>query len=176
MRWPCSDTPAALACSMVYISYSDSEDTQPLPEDIGDVRLVYTYFTLQCNWSCNLIQNVVSLCSSANIKWSKVHPPSPMQQFTGHSGPRVSIPSVAKEIFCLFFTSTLIDLMVEKTNRYVSACLGEKFELWTAVNADELCAYMRLLILMGFVKLPSLRDYWKKDKVFNYPPIANVMS
>ena len=87
MRWPCSDTPAALASSMVFISYSDSEDTQPLPEDIGDVRLVYSYFTLQCNWSCNLIQNVVSLCSSANMKWSKVHPPSPMQQFTGHSGP-----------------------------------------------------------------------------------------
>ena len=99
-----------------------------------------------------------------------------MQQFTGHSGPRVSIPSVAKEIFCLFFTSTLIDLMVEETNRYASACLGEKFELWTAVNADELCAYMGLLILMGFVKLPSLRDYWKKDRVFNYPSIVNVMS
>ena len=45
-----------------------------------------------------------------------------------------------------------------------------------AVNADKLCAYMGLLILMGFVKLPSLRDFWKKDKVFNYPPIAKVMS
>ena len=76
----------------------------------------------------------------------------------------------------MYRTSTLIDLMVEGTNRYALACLGEKFELWTAVNADELCAYMGLLILMVFVKLPSLRDYWKKDKVFNYPPIANVMS
>ena len=66
--------------------------------------------------------------------------------------------------------------MVEETNRYASASLGEKFELWTAVNADELCAYMRLRILMGFVKLPSLQDYWKKDKVFNYPRIANVTS
>ena len=31
--------------------------------------------------------------------------------------------------------------MVGETNRYASACLGEKFELWTAVNADKLCAY-----------------------------------
>ena len=66
--------------------------------------------------------------------------------------------------------------MVEETNRYASACLGDRSETWTAVTADELCAYMGFMILMGLVKLPSLRDYWKKDRVFHYPPIADLIS
>ena len=96
--------------------------------------------------------------------------------FTGKGGPRITIPSLVKEIFFLFFTSSVLDIMVQETNRYASTCLGDRSESWTAVTTNELCAYMGCMILMGFIKLPSLRDYWKKDRVFRYPPIADVIS
>ena len=44
--------------------------------------------------------------------------------------------------------------------------LGDRSESWTAVTTNELCAYMGCMILIGFIKLPSLHDYWKKDRVF----------
>ena len=96
--------------------------------------------------------------------------------FTGKGGPRITIPSSVKEIFFLFFTSSVLDIIVQETNRYASTCLGDRSESWTAVTTNELCAYMGCMILMGFIKLPSLRDYWKKDRVFRYPPIADVIS
>ena len=91
-------------------------------------------------------------------------------------GPCITIPSLVKEIFFLFFTSSVLDIMVQETNRYASTCLGDRSESWTAVTTNELCAYMGCMILMGFIKLPSLHDYWKKDRVFWYPPIADVIS
>ena len=37
---------------------------------------------------------------------------------------------------------------------------------------EELCAYLGFMILMGIVRLPTLRDYWKKDEVFHYSTLA----
>ena len=67
-----------------------------------------------------------------------------------------------KEIFFLFFTPTLLELLVEQTNKYAAECMGlEKYEKWDKVTVDELCAYMGFMLLMGIVHLPSLYDYWR---------------
>jgi hypothetical protein len=84
----------------------------------------------------------------------------------------VPIPRSAKEIFFLFFTHTLLELIVEQTNKYAAECVGEeKFGKSNKVTVDELCAYMRFMrfrLLMGIVHLPSLYDYWKNDEVYHY--------
>ena len=37
-------------------------------------------------------------------------------------------------------------------------------------------AYMGFIILLGIVRLPSLRDYWKRDCIFHYSTRADLIS
>ena len=53
---------------------------------------------------------------------------------------------------------------------------GEKFARWTPVTVEELNAYMGFMILMAIVHLPSIYDYWKKDEIYHYAPIASRIS
>ena len=53
---------------------------------------------------------------------------------------------------------------------------GEKYAQWTQVTVSELQAYVGFMILMGIVHLPSLYDYWKKDAIFHYSPVASRIS
>lgn len=66
--------------------------------------------------------------------------------------------------------------IVTETNRYASLCLKEKFDKWDKVTVEELHAYFGFMILMGIVNLPSIKDYWSTDEVFNYRPLANRIS
>ena len=82
-----------------------------------------------------------------------------------------------KDIFFLFFTPTLLELIVEQSNKYAAECMGpDKYEKWTEITVEELCAYMGFMLLMGIVHLPSLYDYWKNDEVYHYSPIASRIS
>ena len=49
----------------------------------------------------------------------------------------------------------------------------EKFDTWQQVSVEEIMAYMGFMILMGIVKLPSISDYWKRNEIFHYEPIAS---
>ena len=80
--------------------------------------------------------------------------PITVEGFKKTPGPKVPIPQSAKEIFFLFFTPSLLELIVEQTNKYAAECMGlEKFEKWDKVTVDELCAYMGFMLLMGIVHL-----------------------
>ena len=83
-----------------------------------------------------------------------------IQPFTCDSGPRVSLPHSAFEIFRLFFTTAVLDLIVTQTNKYASQCLQNNS--WVTYE-DEILAYMGFCILMGIHKLPDLYDYWSTD-------------
>ena len=86
-------------------------------------------------------------------------------------------PTVSEEIFFLFFIPTLLELIVEQTNKYAAECMGlEKYEKWNKVTVDELCAYMGFMLFMGIVHLPSLYDYWKNDEVYHYSLVADKIS
>ena len=41
---------------------------------------------------------------------------------------------------------------------------------------EELTALMGFMLLMGIVHLPSLPDYWKRDVVRHYAPVATRIS
>ena len=110
--------------------------------------------------------------SSENIRWTSSLKSICVMPFTAPTGPRVTIPSVVKEIF-LFFTSTLMEHIVDQSNMYASECLGERYSSWQPITLEELKAYFGFMILMGLVKLPSIYDYWKKDEVFHYAPVAS---
>ena len=97
--------------------------------------------------------------SAENITWTETTHIT-VEDFTKPAGPKVPIPRSAKEIFFLFFTPTLLELIVEQTNKYAAECMGlEKYKKWNKVTVDELCAYMGFMLLMGIVHHPSLYDY-----------------
>ena len=105
---------------------------------------------------------------------SKTHPNSDRTICPTH-GSMSYIPSLAKEIFFRFFTSVLKHI-VEQSNKYAAECMGEHFQAWQPITVDELCAYFDFMILMGIVRQPSLGDYWKKDMIYHYMPVAERIS
>ena len=47
---------------------------------------------------------------------------------------------------------------------------------WTPMTLKILEAYMRFMILIGLVKLPSIYNYWRKDEVFNFFAVVSWIS
>ena len=50
----------------------------------------------------------------------------------------------------------------------------EKYDTWRVITADEVKANLGFSILI--VQLPSLDDYWKRDPLLDYAPIADRIS
>ena len=90
------------------------------------------------------------------------------------AGPRVQLPSDPLGLFSLFFDDTLVDLIVEETNRYAEQTL-QGTEEWST-DAAEIRAYMGFMILMGINHLPEIRDYWSTNEYLHYAPIADRIS
>jgi len=63
-----------------------------------------------------------------------------------------------------------------QSNKYALECMGaEKYESWE-ITVDELSAFIGFMLLMGIVHLPSIADYWKRDEVCHYAPVARRIS
>ena len=52
----------------------------------------------------------------------------------------------------------------------------EKYVEWEKVTEEEIYAYFGFMILIGLVKMPSIRDYWRRDEEFHYNPLASRIS
>lgn len=96
----------------------------------------------------------------------------PFRDYGKPYGPSYTAPTSILQLFTLIFTTELMTLIVNETNKYASACLKEKFENWEKVTIEEMYAY---LVYMGMVNLPSIRDYWRKDEL-NYTPLSSRIS
>ena len=111
--------------------------------------------------------------SDTVVQWSSELKAITVKPFTETAGLKVPIPS-AIGMFFLFFTSSLMDYIVNQTDQFALECMGgEKFAKWTQVTVKELQAYMGFMILMGLVKLPSIYDYWQRDEIYHYSPVAS---
>ena len=68
-----------------------------------------------------------------------------MATFTEPVGPTVPLPSTALEIFWLFFTTALFQLIVAETNLYAAKVLeGAVEEKWTDINEDDVSSLLSL--------------------------------
>ena len=115
--------------------------------------------------------------STSTSTWSSNLQPVSIKPFVSSVGPTVTIPNSPLEVFELFFTTPFIDNIVEQSNLYAKEVMGDiKYESWTKITVEEIKAYFGFMLLMGMVPLPSLEDYWKKDPVFHYLPIADHIS
>lgn len=66
---------------------------------------------------------------------------------------------------------------MEQSNLYAMEVISEdKLEKWNPITTQEMEAYFGFNILMGINSLPEIEDYWKKDEVYHYAPIADRIS
>ena len=111
------------------------------------------------------------------LLWKQKYKEVKIVEFTQPTGPTTSLPTNPLEIFFCFFTQQLIRMIVDQSNLYAASCMGEElYQRWEKITDDELKAYLGFIILMGLVPLPSIYDYWCKNPVFHYSPIADRIS
>ena len=53
---------------------------------------------------------------------------------------------------------------------------AEKYMKWSKVTTEDIEAFLGFNFLTGLNPKPSFNDYWKKDDIYHYPPIANRIS
>ena len=96
-----------------------------------------------------------------------------IEDFTSRVGPTVPIPDAPLDVFELFFSHDLQEMIVYESNRYTRQVMGEeRYRSWKKITVEELKAFFGFSILMGIDHLPSIDDYWSKDPLLNYAPIA----
>ena len=66
---------------------------------------------------------------------------------------------------------------MEQSNRYAIEMMGdEAYVSWKSITPEDVCAFMGFSILMGINRQPATDDYWKRDSVHYYKPIAQRIS
>ena len=84
--------------------------------------------------------------------------------FTGCPGVKLDTlngRSSPRDVFDAFFTQDLWDLMVKETNLYaLQQGTQSSRKKWVDLEVSDLQKYIGLRIYMGYLVLPSFRDYW----------------
>ena len=97
-----------------------------------------------------------------------------VQPFTSPVGPTTTIPESPLAAFLLTFTPTIASVIVRESNKYAREIMGEeRFQKWEQISEKELRAYLGFSILMAIAHVPALDDYWKRDPVLRYSPVAD---
>ena len=124
---------------------------------------------MYCKFTCFVYLSQVGFKWSDRLKTVKV------KKLKGQPvGPSVVLPATPGEVFRLFFTSAILNTIVQKTNLYAQQSLGDKF--WNEVTESEILAFTGFMILMGIVHIPSIYDYWSKNENLHYHPISKRIS
>ena len=97
--------------------------------------------------------------------------------FTSSVGPTIPIPESLLEILELFFTPTIVEEIVNQTNRYAEEVMRvEAYVSWKTISEEDIRAFICFCILMGINQQSSMDDYWKKDPIHSYKLIAQRIS
>ena len=95
--------------------------------------------------------------------------------FTANSGPARNFSGLSPgDIFKLFFSSAVWDLLVHETNRYAEQTGSETS--WIPTHANEMMAFLALILAMGINKLPQYSMYWSTCEVIRLSFYPSIMS
>jgi len=75
-------------------------------------------------------------------------------------------------------TNDFYNKVVEETNKYAALSqrkAGSVDNKWEDTNAEEIQAYIGILIYMGLVDLPEIKDYFQGDFCI-YPIVRQAMT
>ena len=85
---------------------------------------------------------------------------------------------MALDLFSLYFTNEVWELLVRETNRYASTVVGTtpNSRPWNDTTVPEIKAFIGMLLLFGVLKLPRLELYWSKNYLeLETPGISEIM-
>lgn len=80
------------------------------------------------------------------------------------------------EIFTHFFDVKVLNVLCKHTNMKAERNLekGKKF-VWTEVSPQEMKKYLGMLLYMAVLRLPKVRDFWRKETIFHVAFPATIM-
>lgn len=70
-----------------------------------------------------------------------------------------NISEVPIEHFMKYYSENIFDMITEKTNHYGEKKGSRAKQNWVTITKDEMEAFIGLIILIGFHKLPKIRNY-----------------
>jgi len=80
-------------------------------------------------------------------------------------------------LFKHFFSADSIRTLCANTNKLAerNIAAGKRYT-WTPINPAEMYKFIGLILYMGVLKLPEVRDYWKRKNIFSVNFPNTVMS
>ncbi|XP_069168757.1 piggyBac transposable element-derived protein 4-like [Procambarus clarkii] len=106
--------------------------------------------------------------AGAGEGWSRSNTSPVVDDFTGNPGLKIPKPTSALAYIQLFITRALLEFFTVETNLYASQLFRMANEnvsdIWTPVKVSEMARFLGLFILMGIIRLPTMRMYWQTAK------------
>ncbi|KAK7944556.1 hypothetical protein WMY93_000284 [Mugilogobius chulae] len=72
------------------------------------------------------------------------------------------------QLFQEFFTSSALLTLVNNTNAHGRAFHNNPSIPWKDMTLEELYSFLSVVLFMGYIKAPELKDYWRKDPLYNF--------
>ncbi|CAH1972612.1 unnamed protein product [Acanthoscelides obtectus] len=119
------------------------------------------------------------------MPWTQNGIPRPAFPFTSNSGVQVPAKSNPLDIFEIFFDESLINLIVEETNRFAIQYIiknGEnirphsRVRQWKETNTNEIRTLIGLLILQGLCPKPEYKMYFSRRESIETPFFSKIIS
>nr|XP_033323310.1 piggyBac transposable element-derived protein 4-like [Megalopta genalis] len=86
------------------------------------------------------------------------------------------------ELYKLFFTDEILEMVVEETNRYavqrisnIASGSRRHQQAWKPVTKREMSTFIGILLIVGVVRLPEIRLYWSKKEMYGNARIKKAM-
>ena len=112
--------------------------------------------------------------------WTQDPTPPTSHAFTGVPGMTGPIPTTPLGFFQLFFTYELLHFFMEETNDYASYMIYEMLRPspypWYDCTVEDIARYLGIIMWMGIVKMPQMKMYWARHKVYSMPAFGQAMS
>lgn len=88
------------------------------------------------------------------------------------------------DFYRLFLNDEVLNIIIRETNRNIEKFIILKTPLqrqnmqttYQSINSEELLKFFGLLLWMGLVRLPKIRDYWSKNPFFTNRVAPNLFT
>lgn len=117
--------------------------------------------------------------STTNLRWKKKERQLANVNFDHESGADIdsfAACSNAVDVFRTFLDDTFIEHIVEQSNIYsMQQHLTTGHRLVDPITCEDILIFIGITFLMGYHRLPSIKDYWSKMNDLGVEPVRSAM-
>ena len=115
-----------------------------------------------------------------DAEWTTDPTPPTLLDFTAIPGLTCAVPTSPLGFLQLFLTKELLMYFMQETNDYAEFCIYEMLYpssySWSGCNVDLIAKYLGLRMMMGMLRAPTERMYWRRNSKFAQPCFFQTMS